>query len=106
MTTPVITLRIGVEGANVILSALAARPYNEVADLIAFIRHQAGVQLQEQQAPVSVEQKAAPAPVKRKPRAKAPTVDGAPKRRGRPPGSRNKVVAIAAPAAEPVAEAA
>lgn len=99
MTTPVITLQIGVEGANVILSALAARPYNEVADLIAFIRHQADAQLQQPQAPVSVKQTAAVAPVRRKPRAKAQAIEGAPKRRGRPPGSKTKVVAIAAPAA-------
>lgn len=97
MHHPIINLPLGVEGINEILEALSARPYNRVADLINHIKAHAERQLQ---AAATAE----PPAGKRPRRAKAAGLT--PKRRGRPPGSKNKVVAIPAPAAEPVAEAA
>lgn len=75
-----LNIKLGVTGVQIVLNALAKLPFDQVAELIAVIKTQADMQLNPQPAA-------------------QPKQPAAPKRAGRPKGSRNK--AKAAPAAAP-----
>lgn len=75
MTQPkIVDIRMGLEGAQLVLNGLAKLPYEQVAELIAVIRFQVEQQLKS--APAAPVQAQAAQPAKR--------------RGGRPKGSRNK----------------
>lgn len=75
MTQPkIVDIRMGLEGAQLVLNGLAKLPYEQVAELIAVIRFQVEQQL-----------KSAPAPS-----VQVPVAKPAKRRAGRPKGSRNK----------------
>ncbi len=78
MTQPqILNIKLGREGVQIVLNALAKLPFEQVVELIAVIKFQAEQQLNPQP-----EQKPAP-----KTEAKAAPVK---RRGGRPKGSRNK----------------
>lgn len=84
----ILNIKIGVEGTQIILNALAKLPFEQVAELIAVIKIQA-----EQQLNPPAQQQAAP----------QPATEPAKRKGGRPKGSRNKPKAAPAPVASPVA---
>lgn len=67
----ILNIKLGVNGVQIVLNALAKMPFDQVAELIAVIRVQAEQQLN-------------PQPVAQ------PEQPAAPKRGGRPKGSKNK----------------
>ena len=76
MTQPqILNIKLGREGVQIVLNALAKLPFEQVVELITVIKFQAEQQLNPQ--PEQQRALPGPAPVKR--------------RGGRPKGSRNKV---------------
>lgn len=89
---PILNIKIGMHGVQLVINALAKMPFEQVADLIAVIKAQAEMQLNPPQvnAPATASITAEVAPRK--------------KRGGRPKGSRNKAKAVPAPAPVTLAE--